>query len=137
MSLADTYGSLSSYFNQTGAVKSQGKGGGSGGSAQQYTGGGDATSINPSATASGGGYALGLGISASDKSAFSTPFSQQFGGITNNQVIDSPYATGATNTSPIAPISSPTNPTQASLGNPVVLIAVIFAGVALVLFARR
>lgn len=134
------YGTIADYFNQSGGTKSQGKAGGAGGSAQQSQGAGSTGDAVQGGNASSGSGWISAAVSAtsSDKSQFTTPFSQQFGGITNNQVIDSPGATGATTTSPIAPITG----TQGSgssgggLGNPLLLIAVIFAGIALVLHSR-
>lgn len=138
------YGTLANYFSNSSGSKSQGKSGGAGGSSQQYasTGQGSAGDAVQGGNASSGSGWISAAVSAtsSDKSQFTTPFSQQFGGITNNQVINSPGATGATTTSPIAPITSPqggTSGDNSGVGaNPLVLIAIIFAGVALVLHAR-
>jgi hypothetical protein len=140
---SSTYGSLSDYFSQSGGTKSQGKSGGGGGSAQQYatqSGGSDNTS-GGQATSGSGWISAAVSQTSSDKSQFTTPFSQQFGGITNNQIVDSPYATGATNASPIAPITGTSDPTGATAGiggiNPITLLLVVFAGVAAILYVRR
>jgi hypothetical protein len=140
------YGTLANYFSNSSGSKSQGKSGGAGGSGQQYnpttTGTGSTGDAVQGGNASSGSGWISAAVSAtsSDKSQFTTPFSQQFGGITNNQVINSPGATGAVTTSPIAPITSPQGGGTAGdisgAANPLVLIAIIFAGVALVLHAR-
>lgn len=138
---SSTYGTLADYFSQSGATKSQGKSGGSGSSAQQYTtsapsssGGSDNTQGGNASSGGSSWISAASSQTQSDKSIFETPFSQQFGGITNNQVINSPGATGATNTSPIAPITGG----DGSGGiNPIPLIIAIFAGIALVFWAKR
>jgi len=139
MADSSIYGDIASYFSQSGATKSQGKAGGASGSQRQYqSSGGDSTNITPTA-GNAGWVSASLGLSSSDKSAFTTPFSQQFGGITNNQVINSPGATGATTTSPIAPITGAPPDTAAALGgaSPISLMLAIFAGVALILYVRK
>ncbi len=138
---SDYYGTIADYFSQSGGSKSQGKAGGSGGSAQQYQGSGSTGDAVQGGNASSGSGWISAAVSAtsSDKSQFTTPFSQQFGGISNNQVINSPGATGATTTSPIAPITGTSGSGDGGgggAGNPLLLIAVIFVGIALVLHAR-
>ncbi len=146
MTVANYYGDIASYFGQTGATKSQGKAGGAGSSAQQYAGGGSGDSTNIAPTSGNAGWvSASLGLSSSDKSAFATPFSQQFGGITNNQIIDSAGATGAVTTSPIAPITADPSATgggyAGTIGgvsvNPITLILALMAGLALVFYAKR
>lgn len=140
------YGTVADYFsNNSSGSKSQGKSGGAGGSAQQYQGQGSTGDAVQGGNASSGAawISAAASVTSSDKSQFTTPFSQQFGGISNNQVINSPGATGATTVSPIAPITgtqgsgaSGDSSGSSGPGNPLVLIAIIFAGVALVLHAR-
>lgn len=143
------YGTLADYFSNSSGTKSQGKSGGAGGSSQQYAaptqqsnssgGGGSDNTQGGNASTSGSSWISGaVSQTSSDKSQFTTPFSQQFGGITNNQVINSPGATGATTVSPIAPITGVPDSSGggSSLGNPIILILAIFAGMALVLKAK-
>jgi hypothetical protein len=141
------YSSLASYFGSSSTTKSQGKAGGTGGGGQQYAaqGSGSASSgdtSNVAPTSGSGWISAAVGLSSSDKSQFTTPFSQQFGGIQNNQVIDSAGAAGATNSSPIAPITSPsqeaqpgTSPLAVSSGssNPLLLALIVFGAVWLAL----
>jgi hypothetical protein len=147
----DYYSSLANYFSNTYGTKSQGKSGGSGGGAQQYTtsqpvssGGSDNTQGGNAQSGSNSWISGAVSQTSSDKSTFTTPFSQQFGGITNNQIIDSAGATGAVTTSPIAPITS--DPSAAGGGyagvggiasNPVGLVLAIFAGLALLFYVKR
>lgn len=141
MDYGSYYGTVADYFSQSGSNRSQGKAGGPGGSAQQYQGSGSTGDAVQGGNASSGSGWISAAVSAtsSDKSQFTTPFSQQFGGITNNQVINSPGATGATTTSPIAPITGTSGSGSGGgggAGNSLLLIAVIFAGIALVLYSR-
>lgn len=149
------YDSLAAYFSQNTGTKSQGKSGGSGGSAQQYpasqgstggsSGGSDNTQGGNAQSGSNSWISGAVSQTSSDKSQFTTPFSQQFGGITNNQIIDSAGATGAVTTSPIAPITA--DPSAAGGGyagplgvgsnNPVGLVLAIFAGLALIFYVKR
>lgn len=100
------YGSLGSYFGTSGGTGSPGRGGGAGYSNDQTTGGtrqtGDAES--QSAQSGSGWISAAATSSETDKSNFSTPFTQGFGGITNNQIIQSP---GATNNAATQPITAP------------------------------
>jgi hypothetical protein len=153
------YGSLADYFNNSSGYYSQGKAGGTSGSARQYAAPPPQQQSTAPQTASGsdntqGGNAqsganswisAAVSQTSSDKSAFLTPFSQQFGGISNNQIINSPNATGAVTTSPIAPITSDPSATgggYAGVGgyanvSPVTLILAIFAGIALLFYVKR
>lgn len=150
----DYYGSIASYFSNSQGTKSQGKSGGAGGSAQQYSapvaqsstqGGGGSDNTQGGNASSGGSSWISAASSqtSSDKSTFTTPFSQQFGGITNNQIINSPGSTGAVTSSPIAPITSDPSALGGGLGgalggtNPVTLILAIFAGIALLFYVKR
>jgi hypothetical protein len=105
------YGSLGSYFGTSGGTGSPGKSGAAGYSNDQTTGGtrqtGDAES--QSAQSGSGWISAAATSSETDKSNFSTPFTQGFGGITNNQIIQSP---GATNNAATQPITAPPVSTQ-------------------------
>jgi hypothetical protein len=156
----DYYSSLANYFSNSSGSTSQGKSGGAAGSKQQYSapapqtqtssgggssGGSDNTQGGNAQSGSDSWISAAVSQTSSDKSAFTTPFSQQFGGITNNQIIDSAGATGAVTTSPIAPITS--DPSAAGGGyasggdiissNPVALVLAIFAGLALLFYVKR
>lgn len=143
------YGTLADYFNNSSGYRSQGKTGGAGGSAQQYaapssSGGSDNTQGGNAQSGANSWISAAVSQTSSDKSAFLTPFSQQFGGITNNQVINSPNASGATTSSPIAPITADPSatgggyPLGAGLsGSPIGLILAIFAGLALLFYVKR
>jgi hypothetical protein len=151
---ADYYSSLADYFSNSQGTRSQGKSGGASGSAQQYAppqqissggqagGGSDNTQGGNAQSGSNSWISGAVSQTQSDKSQFTTPFSQQFGGITNNQIIDSAGATGATTTSPIAPITSDPSATGGGLGgalgvNPITLVLAIFAGLALLFYVKR
>ncbi len=100
------YGSLASYFGQSGGTGSPGKAGGAGynnDSTVSTSGSGASTGDvqNPSASSGSGWISAAASTSTSDKSQFTTPFTQNFGGITNNQIIASPGATNAAATQPI------------------------------------
>jgi hypothetical protein len=100
------YGSLASYFGQSGGTGSPGKAGGAGYTNDQVTGGAQQSGDNQQLSASSGSgwISAAASMSSTDKSAFSTPFTQGFGGITNNQIIESP---GATNNAATNPITAP------------------------------
>ncbi len=97
------YGSLGSYFGVAGGTGSPGKSGGAGYSSDQTTGGyaqqGDTQSL--SASSGSGWISAAASMSTTDKSTFTTPFTQNFGGITNNQIIASPGAVNAAQTQPV------------------------------------
>lgn len=151
-----TYGSYADYFNTSSGTKSQGKAGSASGSAQQYsapqsasgstgsTGGSDNTQGGNAQSGSDSWISAAVSQTSSDKSTFTTPFSQQFGGITNNQIIDSAGATGAVTSSPIAPISGAA-PDGSGGGtyiggvsfSPVELALAIMAGIALILYTLK
>lgn len=154
----DYYSSLANYFSNSQGTKSQGKSGGAGGSSQQYSapapqssssgggssGGSDNTQGGNAQSGSNSWISAAVSQTSSDKSTFTTPFSQQFGGITNNQIIDSAGATGAVTTSPIAPITSDPSATGGGYAgggdissNPVGLVLAIFAGLALLFYVKR
>lgn len=127
------YGSLGSYFGTSGGTGSPGKSGGAGYSNDQTTGNsgrssGDAES--QSAQSGSGWISAAATSSETDKSNFSTPFTQGFGGITNNQIIQSP---GATNNAATQPITAP--PVSSQLGGlfggmdplTLIIVAAIFA----------
>ena len=124
------YNSLGSYFGVSGGTGSPGKAGGGGYSSDQVTGGaaqqGDTQSL--SASSGSGWISAAASMSSTDKSTFTTPFTQNFGGITNNQIIASP---GATNQAATQPITVPPGYTAAPGGlfgvDPLQLL--IYAGV--------
>lgn len=115
------YQDLATYFSARGGTGSPGKSGGAGysndsiaGAAAAYYGGygsgtpGTASGSNsvsgagtqtdsPTQTqSSGSGFvSAAVGTTSTDKSFFSTPFEQSFGGIANYQIIDSPNSQGA------------------------------------------
>jgi hypothetical protein len=133
------YGSVADYFGQSGATKSNGKAGGTAGSASQNTDGGDATQGGGQSSGSGW-ISAAVGFTDSDKSSFTTALSNWQGGITNNQIINSPGSTGAVNTaSPsldaAAGAASPAAAGAAAV-NPLELLVLAFAGMALVLYVR-
>jgi hypothetical protein len=156
----DYYSSLANYFSNTSGSKSQGKAGGTSGSSQQYAAPAPQTSSTANSQGTGTGNTQGgnaqsgsnswisaaVSDTTSNKASFVEPFSQQFGGITNNQIINSAGAIGATTTSPIAPITSgvPDSDTSGGggfsggiAGNPVSLVLAIFAGIALLFYVKR
>jgi hypothetical protein len=152
----DYYSSLANYFSNSSGTTSQGKAGGAGGSKQQYappaqtsssgggsSGGSDNTQGGNAQSGANSWISAAVSQTSSDKSTFTTPFSQQFGGITNNQIINSAGAVGATTTSPIAPITADPSATGGGLGgvvsgfSPVTLVLAIFAGLALLFYVKR
>jgi hypothetical protein len=153
-SSTDYYGTLAAYFANSNGYRSQGKSGGAGGSSQQYqppvqqssgggsSGGSDNTQGGNASSGGSSWISAASSQTQSDKSIFTTPFSQQFGGIVNNNQFGSPGAIGATTTSPIAPITS--DPSAVGGGfaggvgvNPVTLILAVFAGIALLFYVKR
>lgn len=153
----DYYSSLANYFSNTSGTKSQGKAGGTGGSSQQYAAPAPQSSSTANSQGTGQGNTQGgnaqsgsnswisaaVSDTTSNKASFVVPFSQQFGGITNNQIIDSAGASGAVTTSPIAPITSDPSATGGGYGgaaggfSPVTLVLAIFAGLALLFYVKR
>lgn len=153
----DYYSSLASYFSNTSGSTSQGKSGGTAGSKQQYAAPAPQTSSTANSQGTGTGNTQGgnaqsgsnswisaaVSDTTSNKASFVEPFDQQFGGITNNQIINSAGATGAVTTSPIAPITSDPSATGGGLGgslgsfSPVTLVLAIFAGLALIFYVKR
>ena len=157
----DYYSDLANYFSSGSSsntgTKSQGKSGGAGGSSQQYPqpqqqsssgqqgSGSDNTQGGNAQSGSDSWISAAVSQTSSDKSTFTTPFSQQFGGITNNQIINSAGAVGATTTSPIAPITSDPSATGGGYAgdgsiagaSPVALVLAIFAGIALLFYVKR
>lgn len=132
------YGDLASYFAQSGSTRSTGRAGGPG-YRNDFAISGQGVAQNPAASAGAGGWAVSAALDTSDKSSFGSTFSQQFGGITNNQIIDSPNASGASTYSPAggapyAPIANGGG-SVAGLpgGNSTVLIAVAILAAALIL----
>jgi hypothetical protein len=128
------YGSLGQYFSQTGGTNSPGKAGGAGynsDAVSNASGGGDSASIAPK-SGSGGLFSAAVGLSSSDKSAFWTSFSQQFGGIQNNQVINSPGAIGASPS-----VSSPTAPISAAAATSTPVLMLIIVAVVAALIVKR
>lgn len=106
------YGSLGSYFGTSGGTGSPGKSGGAGYSNDQTVGGSGSGDRESQSAQSGSGWISAAATSSeTDKSNFSTPFTQGFGGITNNQIIQSP---GATNNAATQPITAP--PVSTALG---------------------
>jgi hypothetical protein len=103
MSYGAAYGAVADYFGQSGGTGSPGKAGGAGYNSDSVKGNqGDNTQL--SASSGTGWISAAASMSSTDKSAFSTPFTQGFGGITNNQIISSP---GATNNAATSPITAP------------------------------
>jgi len=99
------YGSLASYFGQSGGTGSPGKSGGAGYSNDLSSGQSVGGDKQQSSAQSGSGWISAAASSdTTDKSNFSTPFTQGFGGITNNQIISSP---GASNSAVTQPITAP------------------------------
>lgn len=152
----DYYSSLANYFSNTSGTKSQSKAGGAGGGSAQYpapqtsssgggsSGGSDNTQGGNAQSGSDSWISAAVSQTSSDKSTFTTPFSQQFGGITNNQIINSAGATGAVTTSPIAPITADPSAAGGGYGgvegggfSPVTLVLAIFAGLALLFYVKR
>jgi hypothetical protein len=135
VSAAGYYGTLASYFGQSGGTGSPGKSGGAGYSndtpTSYFTSGsgasGDQTSQSPSASSGSGWISAAASTASTDKSQFITPFQQSFGGITNNQIIASPGAVGAN--APIGP-SGGASPFGGGSSSPsaVVLILLVLAG---------
>ena len=129
------YGTLANYFSQSGGTNSPGKAGGAGynnDSTVSTSGSGASTGDvqNPSASSGSGWISAAASTSTSDKSNFSTPFTQGFGGITNNQIIGSP---GATNNAATQPITGPPGASAAPGGlfgiDPMTLIVVALVAV--------
>lgn len=115
------YGSLSSYFGQGGGTGSPGKAGGAGYNNDATLTSGSGSSgdqQSPSASSGSGWISAAASTSTSDKSAFSTPFQQSFGGIANNQVyvIDSPNS-GVTSTPAFSPVLGPPVPSNTFPGS--------------------
>lgn len=159
------YGSLADYFSQSGGTGSPGRAGGNGynndysssGGGYSYGGGagvgggrggtstggsgqGTSTDSTQGGNASSGSGWISAAVSntQSDKSQFITPFSQNFGGITNNQVINSPGAVGANAPQSSSPSASPIAPLVSAQGvaaSPLMWIAIAFLAGAL--FLRR
>ncbi|HZT04341.1 MAG TPA: hypothetical protein VFA39_18990 [Steroidobacteraceae bacterium] len=132
MSAAGYYGTLASYFGQSGGTGSPGKSGGAGYSndAPAYlTSGsgasGDQTAQSPSASSGSGWISAAASTASTDKSQFITPFQQSFGGITNNQIIASPGAVGAN--APIGPSGAAAYPFGggSSSPSPIVVIGLV------------
>ena len=98
------YGTLASYFGQSGGTGSPGKAGGAGYNSDTSTGGTAGDKQQSSASSGSGWISAAASSDSTDKSNFSTPFTQGFGGITNNQIIQSP---GATNNASTQPITAP------------------------------
>ncbi len=99
------YGTVASYFGQSGGTGSPGKSGGAGYSNDQSTGGATYGDSQQASAQSGSGWiSAAASTDSTDKSNFSTPFTQGFGGITNNQIIASP---GAQNNAATQPITAP------------------------------
>lgn len=96
------YGTLASYFGQSGGTGSPGKSGGPGYNNDQSTGTTQGDSQQASASSGSAWISAAASTDTTDKSNFSTPFTQGFGGITNNQIIGSPGATNSASTSPIS-----------------------------------
>lgn len=94
MAYSDYYGSLAQYFGQSGGTNSPGKAGGAGynNDIGYYTGPGSSQGDSQQASASSGSGWISAAAStdSTDKSNFSTPFQQGFGGITNYNISDSP-----------------------------------------------
>ena len=130
------YGSLASYFGQSGGTGSPGKAGGAGYNSDTVAGGTQGDNTQLSASSGSGWISAAASMSSTDKSSFGTGFTQNFGGITNNQIISSP---GATNNAATQPITAPPVGISAPGGllgalDPVTLLVL---GVLLVVLLRR
>lgn len=120
MQYSAAYGSLASYFNQSGGTNSPGRSGGAGYSSDlpqssafaPQRSNGDSQQLSAQ-SGSGGFVSAAASMSSTDKSSFATPFNQGFGGIANFQVIGSPGAVGATQ----APVTGPPTVTGAPVLN--------------------
>ena len=140
MDYGSAYGSLASYFGQSGGTGSPGKSGGAGYSNDAAVGNsgqtsGDNTQLS-SSSGSAGWVSAAASMSSTDKSAFTSPFTQGFGGITNNQIIQSP---GATNNAATQPITAPPvgNAAPGGLFGAVDPTTLLVLGVLLVVLLRR
>jgi len=102
--MSSYYGALASYFGQSGGTGSPGKAGGAGYNSDTSTGQTYGDKQQSSASSGSGWISAAASTDTTDKSNFSTPFTQGFGGITNNQIIQSP---GATNNASTQPITAP------------------------------
>lgn len=81
------YDSIASYFTQKGGTSGgTGKAGGAGFASDTVGSQGSNSDTQSSAAQSGSGWISGaVSMSTTDKSIFSTPFDQSYGGIQNNQ----------------------------------------------------
>jgi len=133
MTSGQAYGTAASYFGGGAGAAGGGGGGGSLNSTASQKSGADAVQ-GGNASSGSGWISAAMSNTQSDKSVFATTFNQSFGGIANNQIINSPGATGAVNNAPITgsdPLAS-----LASGGDPVMLIGVVLAGIALIFWAK-
>ena len=108
MAYTDYYGALASYFGQSGGTNSPGKAGGAGYNSDTgyYAGPSQQGDTQQASAQSGSGWiSAAASTDSTDKSNFSTPFQQGFGGIANYNVTDSPGA----GVSSAAPITGPPN----------------------------
>lgn len=124
------YGSLADYFAQRGGTGSPGKAGGAGYTNDiSYGGGGQGSDVQQPSASSGSGWISAAASTAStDKSSFSTPFQQGFGGIANFQVIGSPGAVGASQvpvTGPPTLTATPYSGSSAAGSSSVAVIALM------------
>jgi len=102
------YSSLPNYSSGSRGTGSPRKSGAAGYSNDLSSGQSVGGDKQQSSAQSGSGWISAAASSdTTDKSNFSTPFTQGFGGITNNQIIQSP---GATNNASTQPITAPPIP---------------------------
>ena len=128
------YGTLASYFGQSGGTGSPGKAGGAGYNSDSSTGGVAGDKQQSSASSGSGWISAAASSDTTDKSNFSTPFTQGFGGITNNQIIASPGATNNASTQPITapPVSSISAPGGLLVGGLDVQTIIVLLAIAIV-----
>lgn len=116
MDYGSYYGTLASYFGQSGGTGSPGKAGGAGYSNDMSYGAGSSSgdTQQPSASSGSGWISAAASTASEDKSSFSNPFMQGFGGIANNQtyIIGSPGATSYSSPS-LSPVTAPPTVTAA------------------------
>lgn len=131
---AAAYGTVGTYFGLSGAGGSSDPGG----SSPSQSSGGDATQGGGQKSGSGW-ISAAVGFTQSDKSAFTTNLSNWAGGITNNQIIDSPGSTAAASSGASQAASTPFESPQfaGAFANPEQLLMLAFAGMALILWASK
>jgi hypothetical protein len=139
------YGTLADYFAQSGgasgANRSPGKAGAPGYRNDLATGAASTGDTQQASAQSGSGWiSAAASVDSTDKSNFSTPFTQGFGGIANNQtyVIGSPDANVSA-----SPVTGPPTTTGAgvvggapSLSSPLMIAVLVVAVIVAAKFLR-